>query len=174
MRWCPVCRKPPRIDDPLARVCVNPADAPEPVTSFIVSHLGSATLQGTVGSNACRSCLASLSNQPEEPAPRYPWGGPVPIHPESQPQQFRSIDVCGICRLALHEDDGGGNIRLHPDDLHDCQEIEPGGYRACRDCIKRFEPRVRRRLWEAGMFDNPHSGRPAFETVRKIGGDMLM
>ncbi len=42
-----------------------------------------------------------------------------------------AVRICGICKLALREDDNYSLVRLRPGDKPD---VEIGLYSACRDC----------------------------------------
>jgi len=50
-----------------------------------------------------------------------------------------AIRTCGICKLALREDDSYQLVRLKPDDKED---VEHGLYHACGDCAAEHRERI--------------------------------
>lgn len=81
---------------------------------FLVATWG-AVPTDTIGASACEACYAQLTNTDPPAVRTYPHGKPVPIRPGSD----GFIDVCGVCRRAMYEDDEPHHIRLHRDDLVD-------------------------------------------------------
>lgn len=120
MRRCAGCHQVPRRDDPMDTVLV------EGVGIF----------------QACRGCAASSRGEPEPEPVRYPVE-------DTPPGPGWPFAVCGVCRLALRDDDRPQVMRLHPADVEGL-EVEPGCYSACRDCVDFFAPAIHARLVAAG------------------------
>lgn len=93
---------------------------------------------------ACPRCVAGFRSEPAPEPVRYPVG----CHYPHEPGTNAPLTVCGICRLALYEDDHPRSIRLAEGDK---EGIEPGCYAACRDCHRELVPVISRRLQLAGL-----------------------
>lgn len=114
MRTCGVCKKPPRYDDSLQRIQASAADT-GPGQDFLVSALG--VFEGSVGVLACRGCIAQWLGLPASEDPTYPPGCQMPPRPGGKEDTL--LDICGLCRRALREDDQPRSIRLLHEDLID-------------------------------------------------------
>lgn len=167
MRQCGLCQRTLRWDETLRTVQVCQDNVPG--MQFLVSLWGTVE-EATVGAQACETCAAQLNGQ-QPPSPRrYPAGKPIPLHPDPvRARRGEHLPLCGLCRLALPEDEEVGRpIRL-PVGV-DC---EPGLYQACHACRQRYEPAVRERLRQQGWFDDA-AGRPPLAAIPRLAGDMLM
>lgn len=82
---------------------------------------------------ACAACAAELLSYPSPPLQRYPNGTDLPFL------------ACGICRLALCDDDNGTVIRFAAEDVAG-ETTVAGCYFACRDCVDYYRPRIAARL----------------------------
>lgn len=69
--------------------------------------------------------------------------------------------VCGICRLALRDDDDGECMRIAPEDVEAIygspDAVQPGAYFSCEDCVRTFRPAIAKRL-----------GKTTWETVGEL------
>ena len=189
MDICGLCRRAARWDESLVGVQVNPSPE-QPSYEILVSAFGVEQCQGTVGMRACSSCAAKLNGLPPPEPRRWPHGKSVPTIGEGMRQ--RDIDICGICRLALRQDDQQTSLRLWPEDIWAEAEavevgqtavqvgdeimthrqyrdamVEPGGYRACSDCLAKYRPRIAARLRRLGLLAE-HAPDSA------VGGDLLL
>ena len=160
MRICGLCRRAPRWDESLSAVQINPS-AELPSWEILVGAFGVEQCQGTIGMLACPDCRPKLTGEPRQPSRRWPAGQPVPTKPNSD----GDIPVCGVCRLALREDEQQTSLRLWPDDVP--ADVEPGGYRACPACLDHYRPVIAARLRALGILspDAPDSA---------VAGDMLL
>ena len=139
-RHCGFCRLPARHDDPLSIHQVN------------------ITGQGTITANACRDCL-------DIPHPDYRKQRPPDFY---VPGSY--FPICGICGLAMRENDNGSIMRLAPADLGPDSDLKPGAYQCCRDCVELFRPRIYQRLVE-------HPEQRAFAAMpplESFGGNWLL
>jgi hypothetical protein len=121
---------------------------------------------GTITAYVCRDCEHIIRGQEPPPPEQWHTGVAWPFY------------VCGICRLALRDDDEGQPIRLHADDVAGTG-IQPGAYSACKDCVAHFAVVIHWRL--AGEFMGKRlAGEPAPHDERKVpalavfGGDWLL
>lgn len=92
--------------------------------------------------DCCAQCKATEIGLPWEPQ-KWPVGVTVPFKPNTQQA---NIDVCGICRLAMFEDDSPTGINLTAEDIGDDDPLKTGLYLACRDCIEKYRPIVHARM----------------------------
>lgn len=120
MRVCGTCGKSPRGDDSMQTVQYTGEDG------------------ATVGAICCTPCAATLAG-----------------HAPPKPQRYGSTQtgypwrVCGLCRIALRDDDLSQPIRLAPSDVEGSQQ-PAGCYSACKDCIAHYKPVVHARLKAEG------------------------
>lgn len=162
MQTCGVCRRALRADENLRLVQTDAESAEPAVSAFMVSCWGDIP-GGTITAMACPRCRATFDGaDPPEPK-TYPRGRPVPCKPGSD----GDIDICGVCRRAMFLDDRSRGMRLQPEDVADCLELDPGLYPACRECIARFRPRICERLKATGVVG-------PYTEPETLGGDMLM
>lgn len=171
MDICGLCRRAARWDESLVGVQVNPSPE-QPSYEILVSAFGVEQCQGTVGMRACSSCAAKLNGLPPPEPRRWPHGKSVPTIGEGMRQ--RDIDICGICRLALRQDDQQTSLRLWEEDVAEVgpygplpAQVEPGGYRVCSDCLAKYRPRIAARLRRLGLLAE-HAPDSA------VGGDLLL
>lgn len=162
MRRCGVCHRSPRYDDPLGIVQVEAG----PWTSFVVSTFGNPITAGTITAQACVDCAARLLGQPAAPPRRYPVGCRLPRKTRYNGDDA-DIDVCGICRTALREDEEPEAMRVSGDDLYRTGIVaKPGMYMACPRCVEIFRPVIHERLLADGTL-------PADAPIQLVAGFML-
>lgn len=88
----------------------------------------------TVTAAVCHTCEYLLRGQEAPPPQLYPPGRNYPF------------GVCGVCRLALPDDEAEPKpMRLAAADVAGLG-IKPGCYAACRVCVAQFAPVIRARL----------------------------
>ncbi|MCC6419932.1 MAG: hypothetical protein IT429_16985 [Gemmataceae bacterium] len=111
------------------------------------------------GSALCCPDCAALARGEDLPALAvYSSGQRVPRHPQGD----GSLPVCGLCRLALCEDDQPTALRVPVNDLG----VEPGVYHACSDCVRQWQPAIGAHLRAQGLA----LGIPD----RALGGSLLL
>lgn len=164
MRTCGLCKRIPRRDDPLDFYEAKQ----EPSLNggfFLVSAL---TNTPSVMALACRDCHG-------KPAPRYEWGCKMPKQGDGM-----NLEVCGLCRLALYEDDGGGrSIRVTQADLDAAGVIlregyRPGAYPVCRECYDLFRPIIHVRLVDNPPADAMGTGRGVVPPLAMFHGEWCL
>lgn len=117
MRTCGRCGGVPRRDDPLQVVQWD------------------CETGGTSTAAVCVSCEALVRGEAPPAALTYPVGCNA------------RYPVCGVCRLALRDDDDGQAMRLHETDITAAgSTIKPGCYMSCRDCVERFRHLIADRI----------------------------
>ena len=149
MRRCGQCKLVPRRDDPLAIVQFQEQQD----GSFLASP-------GTVTLSACRACVAQL-NGTTAVDPTYPHG-----------REYQFL-VCGICRLAMRDNDIGTIMRIAEQDVAGL-EVEAGCYSACLECVERFKPRIHRRLTEHPEQYDPQGQGARLPELAHFGGNWLV
>ncbi len=110
--------------------------------------------RGTWGYQACPNCVAVMNGWPAPPPRIYPVGTRVPHHPQHPGQD---LPICGLCRLALHEDEAEDpeTIRLYAADVADVPWLsfvrDGQAFGCCRECLTLLKPRVLARLKAQGI-----------------------
>jgi hypothetical protein len=133
MRTCGLCRKAPRGDDPCGAIFLK----------GIVSHVEVGWSSPPTGlCFVCNECRCRETGETFTPR-RYEAGGYIPP----------GVIVCGICRLAMHEDESAEAMRLQPEDVA-CSNppLAPGCYLACPACVDHYRPMIHARLVAIGEF----------------------
>lgn len=137
MRQCGRCRKVCRFDEDLA------------------------ILQAADGTRAaCPTCHAEARGEPPPEPRRYPVGQPVPSLGGSD------LPICGLCRLALRENERTQPMRIVASDVEGTDTAE-GCYAACSECVEKWRPLIATRLRREGII---REGTP--DTA--VQGDMLL
>lgn len=154
MRRCGRCQAIPRRDDALHLVQFG-SEAIDTGDGSIAVMAGP-----TVTCEVCRSCRAQLAGLAAPPDPVYPHG------------KEQAFIVCGICRLALRDNDIGRGMRLHQDDVSQ-SGVEPGHYWACLECIARFKEKIYQRLSAHPEQYDPHKSGIRLPAFEHFGGDWL-
>ena len=142
-------------------------------------NLTSQFIVGWGGGQVCEVCWAEECGLPAPEPVRYPVGQPVPRMPGSD----ADIPICGLCRVALTEDQARGKpMRIRPEMLGPDDTVEPGGYSACPACHAEWKPRILHYLQRLCRTCNdldcvlPDHTRamPETATVRQVVGNWLL
>lgn len=124
------------------------------VTPRYDDHFTMVYYRGETG-YACEACQARAEGRDAPVLRVYPRGVRVPRKPGSD----GDLPVCGMCRLALREDEREPTcVRLADEDVAGTMH-EAGVHPMCRECVARWKPVLAARL-----------GRPETQLV----GDALL
>jgi hypothetical protein len=139
-RKCPICQRAPRRHDPMESLFVP---------------LGLKVASGIY--QACWDCAEEI-----DPGGRPPLE--IPLPPPSNPQALSDamnycLFFCGICKTYIREDEQLDSMRLNPRDIRGLghldlfddpdepvDDLKPGCYRSCKDCIEKYKRVVFERL----------------------------
>jgi hypothetical protein len=139
-RKCPICQRAPRRHDPMDSLFVP---------------LGFKVPSGIY--QACWDCSEEV-----DPGGRAPLE--VPFPPPSNPARLTDnmnycVFFCGICRTYCRENEqpaairilpkdisGRGHLDLFDDPAEEQDELQPGCYLACPECIDKYRAAIAKRL----------------------------
>ena len=114
MITCGVCRQALRADESLRHLQTHGNRLNANAHQYLVSVWGNVPDE-TIGAAACERCYATLTGTEVPPVRTYPPGSRVP----KRSSGGGDIDICGLCRRAMYEDDEHQDMRLHSEDLVD-------------------------------------------------------
>ncbi len=132
----------------------------------------------------CPDCMANAQGLDPPKPKRYPVGSPIPNHPLLPAHERADMPICGLCRIALPwGQDKGTLLRIRDEEILD-EEVSPGAYRVCSDCLRYWRPRVlaylQRLCRKCNVLDCEQKGNdghqrmlPANATERQVVGGML-